>query len=91
MLLRTPLTMKVHRRLATASLLLQLAACNRPEPESEDIAAEEEGVVPDLPCGGADLQTDDFNCGTCGNTCEVPYPNNVESGTYVDYACCCGP
>lgn len=27
--------------------------------------------MPDLPCGGADLQTDDFNCGECGKVCAV--------------------
>lgn len=30
----------------------------------------------------------DFS-GNCDEA--IPYPNNVESGTYVDYACCCGP
>jgi len=27
--------------------------------------------LPDLPCGGADLMTDNLNCGTCGNECYV--------------------
>jgi len=29
--------------------------------------------LPDLPCGGADLMTDNLNCGTCGNECVVWY------------------
>lgn len=70
--------MKIHQPLASTSLLLLLAACNRPQPcpncEGEDIAAEEEGVLPDLPCEGADLQTDDLNCGICGNACDVMWP-----------------
>ena len=27
--------------------------------------------MPDLPCGGADLMTDNLNCGSCGNECTV--------------------
>ncbi len=25
----------------------------------------------DLPCGGADLMTDDLNCGSCGHECHI--------------------
>ncbi len=63
-------------RLAVLALGLVLAACRpgQPCPSCEDDEAELGDVadVPaDLPCGGADLQTDDFNCGECGNICTV--------------------
>lgn len=180
------MTMKIHHQLIPVYLLLQLIGCTRPqtcpECDGEDIPVEDEDEGPDLPCGGADLQTDDLNCGACGNACDVmwagtkyaaggcvngecgrtwtglnplspppametceqwcafgdfecvprgcsgmtafvceivgdfgnqcnlgdplhqaivemtgecdeviPYPNNVESGNYIYYACCCGP
>lgn len=66
--------MKFHHRLAFAFLLVPLPACNRPSPDGEDIAVEDEGVMLDLPCGGSDLKTDDLNCGACGNACGVWWP-----------------
>lgn len=45
--------------------------------------------APDLPCGGADLQSDDANCGECGNSCWVR-----GSGKYAAGHCAagvCGP
>ncbi len=71
--------MTVQTTFPTALLLL-LAACNRdnvpcPTCDGEDQAEQEEGSLPDLPCGGADLLTDDLNCGTCGNECAVMWPD----------------
>jgi hypothetical protein len=86
--------MKIYYPLASACFLLQLAACNRPpscrDCEGEDLAGEgeEEGVMPDLPCGGANLQTDDFNCGSCGNACVVDWPGTrYAAGGCVDGEC----
>jgi len=36
--------------------------------EDQDLGAE---LVPDLPCAGADLETEDLNCGSCGNECII--------------------
>jgi hypothetical protein len=59
-----------------AALGLGTMACRDPIPCSDcddSVADMEEGptpdLLPDLPCGGADLQTDPLNCGTCGNDC----------------------
>lgn len=71
--------MKIRHTLASAILLpLLLASCN--QREGDELA--DQGEAPDQgealadqdtdanPCG-ADLQTDDLNCGACGNECEV--------------------
>lgn len=46
--------------------------------------------MPDLPCGGADLLTDNLNCGTCGHECGLSHP-----GTEYEAGGChegvCGP
>jgi hypothetical protein len=46
--------------------------------------------MPDLPCDGADLMTDNLNCGTCGHECGLSYP-----GTEYEAGSCnegvCGP
>jgi hypothetical protein len=60
----------------------------------EDIDAEDDddndNPVPDLPCGGADLMTDNFNCGTCGHECGLYYEETkYEAGTCT--AGVCGP
>lgn len=43
-------------------------ACRGPLP-CED--CDEDDVPTDLPCGGADFETDNSNCGECGNACEL--------------------
>jgi hypothetical protein len=48
-----------------------------------DVAEE----LPDLPCGGVDLQTDDHNCGTCGNECFVQGAGEYETSGCIDGAC----
>jgi hypothetical protein len=68
-------------------LLLLLSACNRPG-EDGTVASEEEGVPSDLPCGGANLETDDLNCGTCGNACNVMWPDtNYAAGGCKEGEC----
>ncbi len=68
--------------------LIQLG-CHRPVPE--DLVEEgEEEALPDLPCGGADLQTDNQNCGECGLECLIQFENTP----YAAGACQageCGP
>jgi hypothetical protein len=47
-----------------------------------------EAPPPDLPCGGADLLTDDANCGACGNACDVVYSESpYSSGHCIDGEC----
>ena len=59
--------------LSMALLLSAMAACHDPLPcpdcDEADIADEPNDTepMPDLPCGGADLVTDNSNCGACGN------------------------
>lgn len=46
--------------------------------------------LPDFPCGGADLMTDNLNCGACGHACIVDYPGTkYEAG--ICTAGACGP
>jgi len=66
----------MNKTLQLIALTMLLGACNRALPcdDCEEVEAEEEAdsdPPPDLPCGGADLQTDDQNCGECGNECAV--------------------
>lgn len=73
-------------------LLLALAACRGPLPcEGCDELGEDDesdAPIPDLPCGGADLQTDDDNCGSCGNECPLWYAGSaVEAGGCQDGEC----
>ncbi len=63
--------------------LLSTTACRDPLPCPDCGNAEDGKVVdmggndgheaplPDLPCGGADLMTDNLNCGTCGHECVI--------------------
>lgn len=56
----------------------------------EDVAAEDNDGTPppDLPCGGADLMTDNLNCGTCGHECEIWYRDTeYEAGSCNDGVC----
>ena len=69
----------MRRLLATAlttTWLVMSTACHNnrlpcPDCDADDQAADDSDPVPDLPCGGADLLTDDYNCGSCGNECPV--------------------
>jgi hypothetical protein len=60
-------------------LVLALIACRpgQPCPTCEDVADDDPvvdlGPVTDLPCGGVDLETDNLNCGTCGNECNLRF------------------
>jgi hypothetical protein len=89
-------------RSAILVLPLLLFSCNPSPPcqdcDSEDVAdrgedqdqgqGEDAGVMPDLPCNGADLRTDDLNCGACGNECNVIWPGTeYAAGGCVDSAC----
>ncbi len=79
--------------------MLGLSACREKLPCTdcgEDVAddndheAEPDLPRPDLPCGGADLMTDNLNWGTCGHECGLYYP-----GTPYEAGGCkagkCGP
>jgi hypothetical protein len=75
--------------------VLAMSACRDKLPCahcSDDVAAEAEdnddAPLPDLPCGGADLMTDNFNCGSCGHECGLYYPGTeYEAGACKDGAC----
>jgi len=51
---------------------LPCTGCEEPADVDAD-AGDGDEPLPDLPCGGADLMTDNLNCGTCGNECWVWY------------------
>jgi hypothetical protein len=76
-------------------LALSLAACGRgqPCPTCDDDAADDDQPadmaedLPDLPCGGADLQNDDENCGTCGNICYARGKGEYETVGCLDGVC----
>jgi hypothetical protein len=79
----------------TLVITLSMSAC-RDKPTcldcGEDVVAEgnDDTPMPDLPCGGADLMTDNFNCGTCGHECGLYYEETeYEAGTCT--AGVCGP
>jgi hypothetical protein len=64
--------------LLSLALLVHATACHGtlPCPDCDEQAdaedeQEDDGPLPDLPCGGADLMTDNLNCGSCGNECYV--------------------
>jgi hypothetical protein len=54
-------------------IVFLLTACGRNSdcPGCDDMT--DVGASPDLPCGGADLQNDNSNCGECGEECVVWY------------------
>ena len=75
---------------------LLLGACQPrlpcPDCDDDDAAEQPEDLpmeTPDLPCGGADLQSDDANCGECGNSCLVRGRDEYEAGHCS--AGVCGP
>jgi hypothetical protein len=65
--------------LLSLALLVHATACHGtlPCPDCDEQAdaedEQEDGPLPDLPCGGADLMTDNLNCGSCGNECTVVF------------------
>ncbi len=74
--------------------LLSLAACRPGQPcpscdddAADDVPADVADELPDLPCGGADLQTDNLNCGECGNQCLVNGLGEYETSGCVEGAC----
>lgn len=85
----------MKRRTIIPTFVLLLGACQPrlPCPDCDDDAAEQPEdlpvEIPDLPCGGADLQTDDANCGECGNMCWVRGTGEYEAGHCS--AGVCGP
>ena len=83
------------RIIIAISALVGATACRQPLPcddcdahEDEQDAAED--PIPDLPCGGADLMTDNDNCGVCGNECDVWYEGTEWEGGGCE-AGKCGP
>jgi hypothetical protein len=84
----------MKRALLIQFFAMSLAACgrNQPCPSCDDGAddtppldlAEE---IPDLPCGGADLQNDNWNCGTCGQICWPRGDGEHEAGGCVAGKC----
>lgn len=85
--------MSIHRLLSITLLLI--TSCNQsdtgPNQDGDgdaDDQAEETGMMPDLPCGGADLLTDNYNCGACSNECDVIWPyTQYAAGLCVDGKC----
>jgi hypothetical protein len=75
------------------ALVLGATACGARNPipcsDCDDAADDmQEDPVPDLPCGGADLMTDLYNCGSCGNACSQWFPHTEwESGSCQDGVC----
>lgn len=74
--------------------LLDTTGCHTPAPSPDCMIEQEDGddatELPDLPCGGADLMTDNLNCGTCGHECLLWDPGtDYEAGTCS--AGVCGP
>ena len=64
----------MSKQIILCAAMLILPACNDPGSEKcldcqgGDMTDE---PIRDLPCGGADLQNDNLNCGECGNECYV--------------------
>lgn len=62
--------------------------CNSAEDGEDDNEDLPQVDLPDLPCGGANLMTDNLNCGTCGHECIVDYAGtDYEAGTCSAGAC----
>jgi hypothetical protein len=63
-------------------LVLSLVACRpgQPCPTCEDVAGDDPvadlNSLTDLPCAGADLETDHLNCGACGNECTLRFSSS---------------
>lgn len=78
-----------------ASILMLPAGCGGhvvpcSDCEADDAAEQDDAPLPDLPCGGADLMTDNLNCGSCGHECVLN-----DEGTPYEAGTCnmgeCGP
>ncbi len=86
---------KILNQAVACSLLIGVGACGSPplctdcDVSDADVDSEEGEEAPgDLPCGGADLQTDDKNCGSCGSRCYVWYSGTEwEAGGCVAGEC----
>ena len=81
----------------TCAILLGLSACRDKVPcadcgggFADDDTPVQDIPMSDLPCGGADLMTENLNCGICGHECGLFYP-----GTPYEAGGCkagvCGP
>lgn len=86
--------MKHRATIHLLPFLLLLTACRSNQPCPDCDSDDEQFMdlpmeVPDLPCGGADLQSDDANCGECGNSCLVRGSDEYEAGHCL--AGECGP
>lgn len=73
------------------ALALGLVGCRDTLPCTDcDEAADDQddAPTPDLPCGGADLMTDNLNCGSCGKECGLWYAGTEwEAGSCVEGEC----
>lgn len=62
--------------------------CDVAQQDTEEDADDVEDPPSDLPCGGANLQTDNQHCGECGNECIVWYEGtDLEAGTCAEGQC----
>ena len=85
----------MQRRPRLALLIVLVAGCGPRQARSSGDDESGDGAdvpdlaepTPDLPCGGADLQTDAENCGECGNVCSLLGKGEYEAGGCVDGAC----
>lgn len=73
-------------------MLVSLGGCRDPLPCSDCDVGDEQPIADfpssDLPCGGADLLTDDLNCGSCDVECLVVYPEtDYEAGHCSERQC----
>lgn len=84
--------------LALLGVVASAPACRGPVPcpdcgeqaEADDADAPPADLppLPDLPCGGADIRNDNYNCGSCGNECPLWYEGSEwEAGTCVEGVC----
>jgi hypothetical protein len=88
------MTMTFMARTPLLVALLATTACRNALPcpdcddESGDQADQADETLPDLPCGGADLMTDNLNCGTCGHECILYYAGTpYEAGSCMEGVC----
>jgi hypothetical protein len=87
--------MNIANQTKFAILLLALTAlgCRAPLPcpDCDEVADEHADPTPDLPCGGADFQTDSYNCGACGNECPMLNPDTDYTVGQCNAGECGGP
>jgi hypothetical protein len=84
-------TNSLARRLGCL-VALALVGCRAPLPCPEcGVADDMEEPVFDLPCGGADLESDVLNCGSCGNVCNVLHPDTQYAVGQCNAGECGGP